>query len=47
MKNWLEEVSNLPIKDCNSGTVYKLSDAPISLLEKIFDTTDWKSIEDR
>lgn len=47
MKNWLEEVSNLPIEDCNSGITYKLSEAPLFLLEKIFDTISWKSIEKR
>lgn len=45
MKNWLEEISDLPIKDCNSGITYKLSETPIFLLEKIFNTIDWTSAE--
>lgn len=45
MKNWLEEVSNTPIKDINSGVTYLLSDTPIFLFIKIFDTVAWDTIE--
>lgn len=45
MKNWMEELSRLPIKDSNTNNTYPLSEAPINILEKIFDTINWQSIE--
>ena len=47
MKNWLEDIAVVPITDLNSGNTYQLSEAPIPLLKKIFDTIAWDSIERR